>query len=88
MTKRDQLSKKKNVFKPTNLSIKDISSQIPSYLHEPDTRLSLFYLARDVACVALFWTLATKIETFRHTVEVGTSSSALGQLVKWVFWCT
>ncbi|KAF9556707.1 hypothetical protein CPC08DRAFT_765085 [Agrocybe pediades] len=88
MSKPQDSMDKKKVFKPPNFTIKDINSRIPPHLHEPSTSLSLLYFARDVAFVALFWTLATKIDPmFRLAVESGMLSPWAAMLGKWASWC-
>ncbi|PPQ98728.1 hypothetical protein CVT24_003436 [Panaeolus cyanescens] len=78
----------KPVFKPTDVTLKDVSSRIPRRLHEPHTMLGLYYLGRDIVCVAAFWTMATKIPDITgFAVRAGYVSSGLGACaLKWSLW--
>ncbi|PPQ65433.1 hypothetical protein CVT26_000085 [Gymnopilus dilepis] len=90
MSKPSNLSlrTRKKVFKPTDVNLRDISSRIPSYLHEPDTLRGLSYLVRDIACVAVFWTLAARIETsFKALQDSEFLLPLVARVGIWLSWC-
>ncbi|KAF8886618.1 fatty acid desaturase-domain-containing protein [Gymnopilus junonius] len=76
---------RKKVFKPTDLSIKDFNGRVPSYLHQPNTPLGLYYFVRDLFCVGAFWYLGTLIDPLSsHLAKLGFSSAAL--ITRWTLW--
>ena len=80
----DQMKQKK-VFKPMNTTLREISSRIPSFLHQPNTLLGLHYLSRDIFCVLALWYFASHIEGLSARVALhGFSHAAI--VVRWALW--
>ncbi|KAF8902935.1 hypothetical protein CPB84DRAFT_1846064 [Gymnopilus junonius] len=78
---------RRRVSKPTDLNLKDISSRIPSRLHEPNTLWGLSYFVRDIACVVVFWTLGTQVDPFfKYLRTSGFLHPVAARFGIWVSW--
>ncbi|KAF8880792.1 fatty acid desaturase-domain-containing protein [Infundibulicybe gibba] len=53
--------KKKGIFTPPNLTMKDLHNAVPRHLFERSTAKSLFYICRHLAFTFTFYYLATQI---------------------------
>ena len=75
------------VSTPFKVTLSEIHSIVPKYLHERNTFKALLYVFRDIFCAVVVYKLGWMIDPFsRVLVENYGLSSNTGTIAKWALW--
>lgn len=83
----EYIRRTKTPFRPPQVTLSEVRSVVPKHLFEKSTLRGLLYVARDLACVLLFWELAKRIDPFVHASGFHPATAAALRWFSWVvYW--